>query len=507
MITRKMRLAQLKSSLKEIKKKLSRKILTKPFKFQIEGFRKIKKLKGRALLADEMGLGKTLQALMYANHLINQRKPKGLETPIVVMCPASVKWQWQNEILKHLGKKSVVLEKKTPGFNFNNIKHVNRDNIFIVNYDILGTIYGTAKTWNKFFRKLKPELVVLDETHYIKNRKAKRTRYTRDLCEKVKRVIAISGTPLTNRPAELWPTLHVLNPSKWASFKDFGERYCQPEYTRFGVQYKGASNLGELHRKLTRSCMIRRKKMDVLKDLPAKTRTLTPVTLKDMAQYVKAEREFLKWLKDTHPDRYDKTRHAQMIVQMGYLKRLAGTLKLPTMMEWIDTFLEETEDKIVIFGVHKGVLHPLREKYEDISVLVDGGITGRKRQLAVDLFTKKKSKRIFFGNIVAAGVGLNLTVATHLAFAEINWTPGEHVQAEDRIHRIGQKNAAMINYLLAKNTIEEDLAKLIQIKQGISDAVLDGGNAKGGFDVYSQLEKVMSDPNYHKESHKKTKWW
>jgi len=442
-------------------------------KYQKQGIKLISKFKGRVLLADEMGLGKTIQALKWFEE--NQQL-----APMVVVCPATLKWEWEEQAKNHLGMRSLVLEGTKP-FKSGFFK---MPSLIIVNYEIL-------KAWLPFIRSLCPQIMVIDECHYIKSRKAVRSKTVKVLGKKIPHIIAISGTPLTNRPAELWNTLNLLYKKQFPSFLSFGFRYCAASRRPWGWEYKGATHIKELHRRLTSLGMIRRLKKDVLKELPAKARFVISLPLQKRTKYIEAENSFISWLYKQSPEKARKAAKAEKLVKFGYLKRLAAKLKMKSITEWIDNFLEETEGKLVLFAVHKKVIHTLHEKYKHISVVVDGTIKGKKRKLAVDSFQKNKQVRLFIGNIKAAGVGITLTAASTLAFVELTFTPGDHTQAEDRIHRIGQKEKATIYYLIAKDTIEEDLCQIIQKKQKVLDGTLDGKKVTNQLNVYDLLEKEL----------------
>ena len=157
------------------------------------------------------------------------------------------------------------------------------------------------------------------------------------------------------------------------------------------------------------------------------------------------------------------------------------------MAEWINNFLETTDEKLVVFAVHKGMIRELQTRCKTKSVTIDGSVTGRLRQAAAAQFQNDKATRLFFGNLQAAGVGLTLTAASTVVFAEMGWTPGSHTQAEDRIHRIGQMGTAFVYYLVAAGTIEAHLCEIIQEKQEIIKNVLDGGDAGESLEIYDQL--------------------
>jgi SWI/SNF-related matrix-associated actin-dependent regulator 1 of chromatin subfamily A len=453
-------------------------VLSTPYAFQDEDAERMEeRFGGRVLVAWEMGLGKSLLSFLY-----RERHTPTART--VVVCPASLKVNWQREILRHTGRRSEILEtrKTFP------LHRIPLEVPIILNYDILKAWLDRLKDY-----RLGPELVILDECHLLKSRGAQRTKAARVLCQDVPHVLALSGTPMTNRPAELWPVLNILQPSLFPSFFTYANRYCKPEYTPWGVKYTGACRLEELHRQLNRTCMIRRRKADVLKDLPPMTRQVIPLPLSDPAQYEMAEKDFSRWLADTYPDRASNDRRSHRLVQMGYLKRLAGTLKLKAVKEWIDSFAEEAGKKLIVFGVHQAVLHDLHDHYRD-SVLVDGGVTGNKRQLAFDRFLNRRDCTRFFGNVQAAGTGWSAKGCDTVAFCELDWVPGNHTQAEARVHGIGRGSEgvrSMAYYLISEDTIEMDLCEVLQEKQRTLDLALDGRITPEGLNVLDLVEERM----------------
>lgn len=456
---------------------------TKLFTYQKEGAQFIRKFKGRAILADQMGLGKTIQALYWCYKMKKAR-------PIVIVCPASLKYNWEREISKHCHMMSTVIEgQKPPTRKIIEYHHP----FIIINYDIL-------PYWLDHLKKQDIKGVILDECHYIKNRSTKRYKAVKALCKGKKYLICLSGTPLTNRPAELWPVLNLVRPDIYPSFLKFAFQYCRPRKLRWGWVYDGAINLKELHQTLRSTCMIRRLKKDVLKELPAKARRVITIPLSNPKEYAKAERDIIKWLAEKDLTKAKKAKKAKELAKLGYLKRLAAQLKVEACRKWIDNFLEQTDEKLVVIGVHHSIIDPLYENYYHKSVIVHGGVTGKKRMEAVDLFQKDPNVRLFFGNIQAAGTGLTLTAASKLVFLELDWIPANHSQAEDRIHRIGQTMPATIYYLISKGTIESHLCEIIRKKQEIIDEVLDGKSSDEldilsledtNFDVVKELKPLL----------------
>lgn len=453
----------------------------KPMPYQKEGVVDIEEFLeygGGALLADEMGLGKTLQALW------TMRRERIETFPAVVVCPAAVKYGWEHEAMTHVNLMGQVCEGRKPPTG-KMIKEPPR--LTIINYDIL-------PQWVRYLRQLKPKMVVLDECQYLQNRGAKRTKAAMQLCRGVPHRLAMSGTPLTNRPSELWPTLNILRPDLYPAFFTFAQEYCQPRKAPWGWEFKGAENLDKLHARLRRHMMVRRLKADVLHDLPEKLRRVVPMEIRNRAQYDHANNDFRGWLKQNKGARFMRATRAEKLAKIGYLLRLAARLKLRAVVDWTNRFLEESNEKLVLFAIHQKMIEALHRRVEAPSVVVNGSVTGRHRKAAVDRFRNDPSCRVFIANIKAAGTGVDglQDTCSTMAFAEMWWRPGDHVQAEDRLHRIGQHDVSWINYLVAGDTIEEKLCRIIQEKQTVFRAALDGGRAPDGdLDVLDQLLAAM----------------
>lgn len=448
---------------------------TKLYRFQKVGVLGIEKADGRALLADEMGLGKTVQALWWMKRFLPHRNPN--KAPTVIIAPAGMKYHWSQEAAHHVRLSSEIVAGRKPP-TFLGAKHY-RNRIYVINYDILGSPSPLVDSWTNFLVKINPSLLILDECHYIKSLNAQRTKAVRWLGKDVPHIIAISGTPMTNRPVELFPVINMLWPNKFPSFFSYASKHCSPRRTPWGWEFKGATRLPELHAKLKKCGMIRRLKEDVLKDLPPRTRTVQAVDIPNRKEYEQAEREFLRWLAKKSKRRALRARNAERLVQMGYLKRLAAELKLPQTIDWIKNWLEETDSKLLVFAIHKKIIRALEAAFPNISVTVDGSTPALARHKRIRAFNRKEKVRLFFGNIDAAGVGWSCKSASDVLFAELAWVPGKHVQAEDRIRGIGRGvrgQKAHSHFLVAKNTIEERLCEINQEKQAVLDQVLDGAD-------------------------------
>jgi SNF2 family DNA or RNA helicase len=448
--------------------------MTKLYKYQKEDVQRIEELNGKVLLASEMGVGKTLITLTYI-----KRHPE--LRPTVIVCPACLKWVWESQASEHCSLQTRVLsgrKAKKDGL-------IKNRGIIIINYDILSP-------WTKYLKGIKPKIVIGDEVQAIKSWNAQRTRAFTSLCVNVNHIIAISGTPLTNRPSELFNTLHVLHPNVFNDRQKYKWRYCGPKKDHWayqGYSFRGASNLKELHRKISKLGMIRRLKKDVLKDLPAKTRIVVPIDIEHPQEYREALNNFQGWLSKKSMEKARRASSAESLVKIGYLVRLASELKMKAALQWTDTFFEESEGKLVIFAHHKAIIKRIKEHYKNICVVVTGQTSQKKRKEAIQKFQKKKRIRLFIGNIRAAGVGIDLWAASTVAFIETGFVPGDVVQCEDRLHRIGQKENVSCYYLVAKDTIEEKLCKILQEKQKIITKTLDGKQTRKEqkLNVYDQL--------------------
>jgi len=455
------------------------------YPFQKEGVRFIEIKNGSALIGDEMGLGKTIQALGYLKIHPELR-------PVIIVCPASLKLNWQKEIKKWLGEDSEVLfGRKTDCFNHSSFS------IYIINYDILGkgeikkvkNKKGVIKTkrilleegWWNTLRKIKSKIVIADEIHHISNSTAFKTKAFKKLAVSIKNKIFLSGTPIKNRPKEFFTALKLLNKTLFSNEWKYKMRYCDPKRNGFGWEFNGATNIEELREKV-QSVMIRRFKKDVLLDLPKKTKIIVSLECSSsgMKVYNKASEEFLEWSKE-------KRKKLDVKNKISYLKQLAYIAKRDSVIDWIKEYLS-IENKLVVFAYHRKVIEDLKSSFSD-SVVVDGSVSMINRDKAVDKFQNGKVP-LFIGQIRAAGEGLTLTVASATVTIEFDWNPGTHDQAEDRVHRIGQEaDAVFAYYLVGNGTIDVSIAEMIQEKNNVLSSFLDG-EEKDFFDS-SILKKLI----------------
>lgn len=437
----------------------------------------------RVLIGDQMGLGKTVEALATIQ--------AANAYPALIICPASLKLNWQREARKWLPDGTTI-----EVVNGRKAKH--SADVTIINYDIVGR---KAHKETLIGRRLRA--VICDESHYIKNYKAKRTQHVTDICKSAEYRLLLSGTPMMNRPQELISQLKALGRLEdMGGFWNFGKRYCKARQTRYGWDFSGAANLGELNEKLRMNCYVRREKSDVLAELPAKQRAEMFLPLSNQREYSKAERDLITWLRknatadkkfnqsiaklskeeqrkrrsERANEKEQRARRAEQLVRISTLKKLVAQGKMKAAIEWIESFTEAGE-KLIVFGYHTEVCEQLAEHFS--APMIIGSTTQSNRQAAVDRFQNDDDCKIIVGNLQAMGVGLTLTAASNVAFMELGWTPAIHDQAEDRAHRIGQESRVTAWYLLAEHTIEDTISELIEQKREIVDAATAGSEGAG----------------------------
>lgn len=467
----------------EVEKIQNLKLKRDLFPFQKEGVEFIENRQGRAVVGDEMGLGKTIQALAWLALHPEKR-------PAVIICPAHLKLNWAQEARMTLpGEPNIQVISGT------DTRQPLTGDIIIINYDILPNSYKEKVDdfgrrsrgseihhtgWVDFLLDIKPQVLIFDEAHYCKNSSALRTKATRKIAKGVKHVIALTGTPIVNRPIEGFTILQMVDKNLFPDFWTYVRRYCDAKHNGFGWDFTGASNKEELHEKL-KTVMIRRKKADVLPELPDKLYSYVPMVMNNRDEYEEAEADFISYLRGEKGEKAaEKAGKAEHLTRIETLKQLSVKGKMKASIQWIRDFLEENGNKLVVFAVHKTTIDALMKEFKAEAVKVDGSVSATKRNEAVKTFQNDPKVKLFIGNIQAAGTGLTLTAASSVAFLELPWTPGELKQAEDRCHRIGQKDTVNVYYLLADETIEMTIARILDEKRKVLEAVLDGKEVDEG---------------------------
>lgn len=508
------------------------------------------------LLGDEMGLGKTPQALGVVNY------DKSIKS-VLVVCPAALRINWHREATKWLIRDKrdwffYIVNADAPipqkaNFVIANYNRVGvgykkcdgpcegekrrgipcpdcngtGENLSTLSAGALcprckGEKYvfcpkceGRGKMPALNLRIVKSlhdrrfDLLIADECHFIKNPDAQRTRALignprknkPGLVEYAAKKLFLTGTPLPNKPIELWPVLSVCSPRDFGNFRLFAKRYCAAHEewvseTKKVWNIDGASNLAQLQEKMRATCLIRRLKKDVLKELPPKTRQIIPLEPDEKAKKIIAE-ELSIWKKKFGQDMAyvdqalslaretnDEGAYTEAVQKLQYIQRVAfmemakvrhelATAKIPSVIKHIGRLFDEGCEKLICFAHHKDVIEAIHKEFKDTSVTFFGETAYEDRQPAVDAFQTDPKIKLFIGGITAAGVGLTLTAASTAVFAELDWTPSTVTQAEDRAHRIGQKDAVLIQHLVYDGSLDAHMAKMLVEKQDIADRALD----------------------------------
>ena len=444
------------------------------FPYQRDGVRWAELCGGRALIADEMGLGKTVQALAYL-----QLHPEA--RPALIVCPAAVRGAWAAEAERWLEERPenhvavIRTGKDRPG-----------SAITVCNYDLVHQLPAD---------EYQPVAVVLDECHYIKEPSARRTKAVLAVARHAKHVVALSGTPMLGRPRELFTTLHLLRPDVWPDRRKFEERYCGGHYEeirgRMIWKADGAYETAELNDLLRKHVMIRREKAKVLDQLPAKIRSTIQIEASELdnaAEYRRAEQEFANWLLEHKLERAQvlpgakrpeeielevwQALQAEALVRLNALRQLAGIGKIGAAVKWAQDFLDGSDDqKLVIFAHHQEVQQVLHQQLKGYgAVLIAPGEDYAK---AVERFQNEAGCRVAVCSLRGAGQGITLTAASYMLLVELDWTPGQLDQAEDRIHRIGQEaETCNYYYLTARGTIDDDMQRRLERKRTVTRQVL-----------------------------------
>eukprot|EP00747_Dinoflagellata_sp_TGD_P121432 gnl/TRDRNA2_/TRDRNA2_173423_c0_seq2.p1 gnl/TRDRNA2_/TRDRNA2_173423_c0~~gnl/TRDRNA2_/TRDRNA2_173423_c0_seq2.p1 ORF type:complete len:949 (-),score=141.59 gnl/TRDRNA2_/TRDRNA2_173423_c0_seq2:245-3091(-) len=413
---------------------------------------------GRVLIGDDMGLGKTIQAIATCAAFRE-------DLPAIIVVPNSVRLVWADELerwIPDLGPGGVnVVSSSTDLLGLT----ANTAAFHIVTYGIL----ARASPVRDFLRERTPfKVMVVDESHIIKNRTAMRTREVLHMAQRATRILLLSGTPALARPCELYTQIEAVEPGLFKSYSSYTARYCAPKWTPFGMDFTGASNLHELHAHL-KSIMVRRLKSDVLTELPAKRRQRIQIevdaTATDALSQLKEE--MIACGQEQTPER------RAMLMRMY---KESSEAKAAPVCEYVEDLLQGG-CKFLVFGHHHFMLDALeatavRNKVKFIRI--DGRVSSAERLRMVNEFQANDDILIAILSIAAAGVGITLTAASTVIFAELHWTPGLLVQAEDRAHRIGQKSSVNIQYLVASGTIDDIIWPAVSRKVEVVSTMCDG---------------------------------
>ena len=403
--------------------------------------------------------------------------------PLLILCPASLRHTWPAEIEKFIPELPPSAVHVVSGFDDADF-YARRGSIQIVvaTYSLLQTRSAAARVLAQFDF----QCVIADESHSLKERTSQRCQIAMPLLEKARQLVLLSGTPALARPVELWAQVSCIAPDLFGSYNYYTKQYCNARRGRFGYDVSGLSNADELHRKL-RQVMVRRLKSDVLKELPPKQRSIIPIKIS--AESANACRDLMTDLKETRlsvddlvgQDAASAHFEARHLLMMAYQQSGIGKAKSVAefLLEWLTG---SGTQKILVFAHHKDVMDVLEQavakKFKGGGHMrIDGSVPPKERALRVKKFQTSPNIRVAILSMTAAGVGLTLTAASSVLFAELHWTPGVLAQAEDRCHRIGQVNAVNVMYAVCKDedmSVDMALWGMLGRKVGNLGKVIDG---------------------------------
>jgi SWI/SNF-related matrix-associated actin-dependent regulator 1 of chromatin subfamily A len=428
----------------------------------------------RYILADDMGLGKTTSAII-ASLESSVKK-------ILIICPATLKINWQREIENYSDRKTLIVEGRKWGSTFD---------YYIINYDIVKNYHtvdepeiGEERNFQIINEKF--DLAIVDEAHYISNTTAQRTKLINDILKNIPKVWLLTGTPMTSRPINFYNLLRIVNSNVTLNWQSYVKRYCGGY--QFTVNKKkiwntnGATNLDEL-RMRTKNLVLRRMKTDIL-DLPDKI--ITPVFLDLRSTFYDEELE--EFMRITSENKH-KESLSVTINRLMKVRQIIAQEKVNYTSELIDKCLEQ-DKKVIVFTNFTSTLDMLHEKYKKNSVVLDGRMSKEKRQQSVDRFQNESKVKIFISNIIAGGVGITLTEAEVVIMNDLSFVPAHHSQAEDRAFRYGQKKNVLVYYPIFENTIERIVYNMLQKKKNIIDQVMGDGEFSESF-AESILKEIL----------------
>jgi SWI/SNF-related matrix-associated actin-dependent regulator 1 of chromatin subfamily A len=431
----------------------------KAFGHQEEGIKFLLKNQ-KCILADDMGLGKTYQSIVAALESGSER--------ILIICPSSLKINWMREIQNFCDEVSII--KGT---------YWNPDKFTIINYDILKNFH-TIKERNKKYEEwelrrelleFNPDLIILDEAHYVKNHKSIRGKIIKDVVKSFKsaRVWLLTGTPIANRPMDYYNLLSIIDSPVANNWVHYAKTYCEGMRFKKGGKFvwvtKGASNLDELSTK-TKRTILRRKKEEVL-DLPEKLVTPVYLELENVDGYKNVWNDYLNKRKLLGK----KGNPAKDLVEATLLRTFIAMETVPYTIEKTEEALELNK-KVIIFCNFNDEMDAFLRHFGNKAVCVRGGMNDKQKQLSVDRFQEDDNCMVFIGQIKAAGVGLTLTKAEIVIMNSLDWVPGNHEQAEDRAYRIGQNQTVNIYYMLIDDTIDTIIWDILNEKKKVIGTIM-----------------------------------
>jgi len=463
-----------------------------PFHFQAQGIA-YALLHGNCIMADEPGLGKTTQAI---GATVANQHLTGDAYPVLIICPNTLKMNWQKEWSIVADQKSIIMNDKLIG-TWQQFFTSKMCNVFIANYESLRKYFVLSMNKPEGQKSLRVKdiklretfsmfkTIIIDESHRCKDTGTQQTKIVTRMAYSAKNVYALSGTPVVNETADLISQLYIIKRIGDLGGDDFFRaRYCNSN--KF---------LDELNYKLSTTCFYSRKKKDVLHELPDKMRQIVYCDITTRAEYNEALRDLenylLKWKNKTEEE-VDRSMRGEIMVKMQHCKRISARGKMEYACEIIDEVIAAKE-KIIVFVHHHEIALELYKRYPH-AVGVSGQQTMEQRQENIEAFQNNPKYNIIICSIKAAGVGITLTASSRVLFIEQPWHAADMDQCEDRAHRIGQKNSVQIFNLLGADTIDTHIHDIIEEKRRVSDAVT-GNEQQYETDIVDMLANSMFNKN------------
>lgn len=449
-----------------------------PYPYQLEGVQYALEHK-RCIFGDQPGLGKTLQAICSVVKAHKEAEVYGESFPVLVVCPAALKVNWQREFLKFAGINAVILDdmNRDSWHRFWELKKGDGEpiaSVFITNYESLKKFFvSEIKSISRLsLRSIKFDKridlfnsVIIDESHKCKSSKTQQSKFVEGICKGKRYVFALTGTPVVNNNTDLIQQLKVLGRlDDFGGYRTFVNRFCNGP--------KQSSNVKELNCRLWNIGFFRREKSKVLTQLPDKMRQYITCDITNRKEYNDAENDVISYLrqyKNATDDEVARAMRGQVMVKMGILKQIAAKGKIKAVSEFIHDVIDGGE-KLILFAYLKDVVAALKNEFPD-AVTVTGSDNTTQKQNAVDRFQNDPDCKLIILNYKSGGTGLTLTASSRVGFIEFPWTYGDCEQAEDRAHRNGQKNAVNCYYFIGDNTIDRYMYHVIQTKKDIANGV------------------------------------
>ena len=439
--------------------------------YQIAGYMWLHFLEKYSLngcLADDMGLGKTIQTLAFLQRLKEENR---IGTNVIV-APVNTLRNWANEIQRFV-----------PDINFyihhGQNRNLSADNI--KDFEVIITSYATLRNDIELFKDFEFNYVILDEAQLIKNHNALISRAVRIL--KARHKLSLTGTPIENNTLELWTHMDFLNPGLLGNITDFRRRFARP------IEIDKDENAREILKKKVFPFILRRKKVDVLKDLPPKNEIVLYCEMEvDQRRLYEEWRQYYKGILNSKIDKDGVAGSAiDILSALTKLRQIAlfpelinkkysniSSCKFELMKETVSELLEEGH-RIIIFSQFVGALSIIKDYIAKEGLnycYIDGSVTSTKRQKEIDKFQSKDGVDIFLISLRAGGLGINLTSADYVILYDPWWNPAVESQAIDRVHRIGQKESVFAYKMIVRDSVEEKILALQEKKRRLVEDIV-----------------------------------